>query len=827
MISTARLRPGIAAKAVFLILLLAGMSVLANWFCLRSVDRLDTVNKTLAQSVSPARLALAEAKAAVTAMGLATYKTIAAADPESVRAAAGEIRNQYEVAVVSLDNVVAYFPSQVETVAAIRTRLDRVYGLASRAREAVLNGRPEAARTTIDLLFEAALDDTAFQTNRLINILGAEVKTVVAQAETEQAWAFWAAVIVLAGGTLVTVLLAAGATHLWVSRPLQRLAAHAVRVREADLVTLPQDDPMLRRTDEIGTLATSFNRTIAELDATRAELAAHYQRLDAAINNMPQGICMFDRDRRLIVCNRRYVELYGLDPSCVRPGTLLGSILQKRISGGSAETAAYVEQQLTAVAESQPLYLIQELDDGRVISISHQPMLDGGWIALHEDVTERRRAEAKIAYLAHHDALTGLPNRVTFRQEIERGLARVDRGESLAVLCVDLDRFKTVNDTLGHPIGDQLLQAVAERLRQCLRTTDTVARFGGDEFVVLQVAADQPVGGTVLATRLIQELSAPFEVAGHHVVVGASVGIAVAPADGRDPDVLMKNADMALYRAKEDGRGIHRFFEPAMDARMQSRRTLELDLRKALAMGEFEVFYQPLMNLKSEKVSGFEALLRWRHPVHGLVPPADFIPLAEEIGLITPIGAWVLRQACADAARWPKPYNIAVNLSPRQFAAGTVALDVISALGASGLAPQRLELEITETVLLQDTDATIATLNELRDLGVRISMDDFGTGYSSLGYLRRFPFDKIKIDRSFIHDLAEQSDSIAIVRAIAGLGSALGITTTAEGVETPFQLQQLRDEGCTEVQGYLLSEPKPASELGPLMSMCGRRLQAS
>ena len=391
---------------------------------------------------------------------------------------------------------------------------------------------------------------------------------------------------------------------------------------------------------------------------------------------------------------------------------------------------------------------------------------------------------------------------------MDTALSRVARGESVAVLCLDLDHFKSVNDTLGHPIGDSLLQAVAARIRACVRPTDTVARLGGDEFAIVQVSAAQPTGATALAARLIEQIGEPFEIEGHQVVIGASVGIAVAPDDGSDPDCLLKNADMALYRAKEDGRGTYRFFEPAMDAKMQARRALELDLRKALVLGEFELFYQPLVRLDTDRVSGFEALLRWRHPQRGLVPPGEFIPLAEEIGLIGPIGAWVLKQACAEATRWPDHLKVAVNLSPVQFKNGTVVLDVVSALSASGLDPRQLELEITEAVLLQDTETTVATLTELRNLGVRISMDDFGTGYSSLGYLQKFPFDKIKIDRSFIRDLADRPDAIAIIRAVTGLGSSLGMSTTAEGVETEAQLRQLREEGCTEVQGYLFSEPK-------------------
>jgi diguanylate cyclase (GGDEF)-like protein len=415
--------------------------------------------------------------------------------------------------------------------------------------------------------------------------------------------------------------------------------------------------------------------------------------------------------------------------------------------------------------------------------------------------------------MAHHDALTRLPNRIRFREELEEGLARAHSDEALAVLCLDLDNFKSVNDTLGHPVGDALLKVVAERLLEAAGETSTVARLGGDEFAIVQTGASQPVGATVLAQHLIETIAAPYEIDGHSVVIGTSIGIAVAPNDGTDPDAILKNADLALYRAKAEGRGIYRFFEAAMDASMQARRLLELDLRSALGRDQFELVYQPLVDLTTADVKGFEALLRWRHPERGLVSPAEFIPLAEEIGLINQIGAWVLRRACAEAATWPGHLTVAVNLSPVQFTSRTLVLDVVTALGSSNLAPRRLELEITEAVLLHDTDATLATLTHLKQLGVHISMDDFGTGYSSLSYLRKFPFDKIKIDQSFIRDLSSTPESMAIVRAVAGLGRSLGISTTAEGVETIEQLRTVKAEGCTQVQGYLLSRPLPARDI--------------
>jgi len=429
--------------------------------------------------------------------------------------------------------------------------------------------------------------------------------------------------------------------------------------------------------------------------------------------------------------------------------------------------------------------------------------------------------------MARHDALTDLPNRILFKERIQDALGRVPRGENAAVLCFDLDRFKSVNDSLGHPAGDALLKLVAERMRETLRKADTVARFGGDEFAVVQVGGVQPQESTALAQRIIEVLSAPYDLNGQQVVIGVSVGIAIAPMDGAEPELLLKNGDMALYRAKNDGRGVYRFFEPEMDARMQLRRTLEIDLRHALSNGEFELFYQPVLNVATHEVTNFEALLRWHHPQRGLVPPAEFIPLAEEIGLIVPLGEWVLRQACADAAGWPDHIKVAVNLSPVQFRNKKLLEAVVMALATSQLPARRLELEITEGVLLVEHEATVSMLHELRALGVSIAMDDFGTGYSSLSYLRSFPFDKIKIDGSFIRNISDQDSSLAIIRAVTGLGASLGMETTAEGVETKEQLQRIRSEGCTEIQGFLISKPCPITEVPDLLAKYGRKIVAA
>ncbi|RKK03597.1 EAL domain-containing protein [Pseudoroseomonas wenyumeiae] len=432
---------------------------------------------------------------------------------------------------------------------------------------------------------------------------------------------------------------------------------------------------------------------------------------------------------------------------------------------------------------------------------------------------ERQRAEEQ----AHRDSLTGLPNRLMFRKHMRHALSQAAAGSRVGVLYLDLDGFKHVNDTLGHPVGDDLLRAVARRLLRDTRQADLVARLGGDEFALVQMNLPQPEAGGALAEWLIRAIQEPFTIGPHQILVGTSIGFATADAAGADADALLRDADIALYAAKAAGRGTWRAFRPDMDARMQARRQLETDLRCAMAARQFEVFYQPLLQAGSGELAGFEALLRWNHPERGRVPPAEFIPLAGEIGLIRPLGAWVLRKACQDAAQWPVPLKIAVNLSPVQFTRGQLVAEVEEALATSRLAPDRLELEITESLLLRNSDATLEILHRLRALGVQISMDDFGTGYSSLSYLHRFPFDKIKIDQSFIRTLAEGKGSLEIIRAVVGLGRALSMKVLAEGVETPEQLATLRAEGCDEVQGYLFSQPASLQETWRTIALNGSR----
>ena len=559
-----------------------------------------------------------------------------------------------------------------------------------------------------------------------------------------------------------------------------------------------------------------LDRTLGELESTQENLATQNERLDTALTNMSQGLLMFDGNRKLVIFNSRVAEIYGLPIETIKPGMTTPELMKAAFGRGKV---ADVDPEGTLALreiigrERKAGSMVQRLTDGRSIMLSYRPMPAGGFVITFEDITERLVAEERIKHLAHYDALTDLPNRVTFYERIASVLSQLRRTDTVAVFSLDLDHFKAVNDTLGHPIGDLLLKTAADRMRGCVRSEDLVARLGGDEFAVVQVTSAQSPDISALATRLIEVIGAPYDLDGHQVIVGASVGISLAPNDGNKPDTLMKNADLALYRAKADGGGVYRFFEVAMDARMQARRALELDLRKAIVNGEFELYYQPITDVKSGQVTSCEALLRWHHPERGMVAPLEFIPVAEETGLIVPLGEWVLRQACHEAARWSKDVTIAVNLSPVQFKSRNLVPTIISALAASGLPATRLELEITEMVLVQDNDAAFAILHQLRDLGIRIAMDDFGTGYSSLGYLRAFPFDKIKIDQSFIRDLPGKLDSVAIVRAVVGLSSSLGITTTAEGVETNEQLASVTAEGCDEVQGYLFSWPKTAVDV--------------
>ena len=557
---------------------------------------------------------------------------------------------------------------------------------------------------------------------------------------------------------------------------------------------------------------------------SRAQLKLEKERLKTAINNMTQGLLMFDADARAVVVNQRYLDMYHLPRDTIWQGMPLRDALAHHRINGACEgydIDALSTKGLETVTNRHAQII--SLHDGRVIQLLCQPIIDGGWVVTHEDITERHRVEERLAHLAHYDTLTDLPNRTLFHEMLSHELSWTSRGRRCAVIYIDMDEFKGINDSLGHSVGDALLTEVAKRLKGCVRRTDVVARLGGDEFAIVWTDLKDREELIALMERIHAAIREPFECLGHRLLTDASMGVALAPEDGSDLDQLLRNADLAMYSAKADGRRTYRFFEPEMDARVQSRRALEHDLREAIAGGDlssggFEVYYQPLLKLADDSVSGCEALLRWRHPRRGLVSPADFIPVAEDIGVINQLGEWVLTTACTEAAGWPEDINLAVNVSPVQFRSHTLSIKVAAALAASGLAPARLELEITEAVLICDDEVALAVLHELRELGVRIALDDFGTGYSSLSYLQRFPFDKIKIDRCFVTDIADPNGSAAIVQAVVDIAASRHMTTTAEGVETEQQKELLSALGCTQMQGYLFSPARPADEVRTLIA---------
>jgi diguanylate cyclase (GGDEF)-like protein len=539
--------------------------------------------------------------------------------------------------------------------------------------------------------------------------------------------------------------------------------------------------------------------------------------LEVTLENMAHGLCMFDGQQRLIVCNERYAKMYALSPGEMRPGTKLRSILEARVAAGSSPAAAeeYIDTRIAEVTRNEPYSAVNELRDGRVVAVTHQPIEGGGWVAIHQDITDSRRDEERVAFMARHDLLTDLANRTSFMEKLEEAGARLRRRhETFTVFMLDLDRFKNVNDSLGHPAGDDLLRQTADRLKKALSETDLVARLGGDEFAIIQTGeADQRGAAVELAKRLISLISAPYDLHGNMVTIGTSIGIAMAHEPDVDSDTLMKQADLALYRTKSEGRNGYCFFDERMTADADARRQLESDLRDAISGGQIEIHYQPILHVKTRKLFGLEALARWRHPVKGFVPPSEFIPLAEETGLIVPLGEWVLHKACETAKRWPLGVKVAVNISAVQFAKSDLLEVVTRTLAGTGLPPERLELEITETALLEKEAGVLATLQQLERLGIAISLDDFGTGYSSLRYLTTFPIDKIKIDKSFTQNITHRADCAAVVASVLALGSGLDVATVAEGVETKQQFDILRASGVNYVQGYLFGAPCAAEEI--------------
>ena len=558
---------------------------------------------------------------------------------------------------------------------------------------------------------------------------------------------------------------------------------------------------------------------------SRQKLETQKLQLDAALTNMSQGLLMFDSSERIVVCNSRYIEMYRLSSQVVKPGCSLRELLKHRVAAGSflsEDPDRYLSELRALLAQGKTVSRTTELTDGRVIAVSNRPMEDGGWVATHEDVTEAKRTEQRILQMAHHDKLTGLPNRAAFNEYFAATLERsATSGEQFAILSVDLDRFKEANDVYGHSVGDALLRQVARRLQEAARGT-FLARVGGDEFAVVVSAGPQPAAAATLAERLLAAFADEFEIEDQRIQISLTIGGAVYPTDGADAKTLMVNVDAALYRAKSEMRGVVVFFEREMSARLRERHALQQDLRSAIARGELLLHYQPQVRMTGEMI-GFEVLARWQCPKRGMVSPGTFIPIAEENGLIIPLGEWVLRAACCEAASWPRPLTIAVNISPIQFHHGDLPRLVHSILLETGLAPSRLELEITEGVFINDFSHGVSILRRLKSLGVQIALDDFGTGYSSLSYVHSFPFDKIKIDQTFIGDLRHSRHSMAIVRAVIGLGHSLNMPVLAEGVETQAQRGVLMKEGCDEAQGYFFGRPLPIAEQAELI---GRRANA-
>jgi diguanylate cyclase (GGDEF)-like protein len=555
---------------------------------------------------------------------------------------------------------------------------------------------------------------------------------------------------------------------------------------------------------------------MSTLQATRRNARLNRIRIQGTLDSTGLAISVFDRDHRLVYCNRQFLDVYDLPKRFGRPGTSFEAVLRGRFAAGSGigdNEEAYVQERLDFVAKRIADTGVLTLNSGRVVSVSHQPLSDGGWVSSHKDITDFTRLQDELSYRANHDALTGLANRHMLQQRLATCVDEAAGLGSFALLIVDLDGFKAINDTLGHSAGDQLLKEVAHRLETTLGSRGLAARMGGDEFAVVTNVGAAARDAHMLAVELIEAARQPFEIDRQACDIAFSIGIAVAPGDGQSAEQLLKNADLALYSAKKERRGGYRFFEPAMDKAMRERRQIERDLTMALEAGQFELYFQPLFNLRSQQLSGFEALLRWNHPEDGMVSPAKFIPVAEETGLIIPIGEWVIREAINQAAKWPAGLRVAINVSSVQFQRGNVTATMMNALASAGLAPERVEIEITESVFFENNAANLDALRQLHALGLKIALDDFGTGYSALSYLLSYPFDKIKIDGSFVRALDNAGGAQAIIHAIAEIGERMGMITTAEGVETAEQLRNVYAAGYTEAQGYLIARPMPAAQV--------------
>jgi diguanylate cyclase (GGDEF)-like protein len=648
-------------------------------------------------------------------------------------------------------------------------------------------------------------DDAAAALDNLAGIVAAYGLRYRMQAEAAVAAAGTTMLALAIGTALIALFLAVGFAYS-ISKPISEAMTIIERAAAGNFT----DQIASSRRDEIGHLLRSLAVMQSNLKTRTDEDYTMMEKLDDALNNMTQGLCMFGPDERLVLWNERYVKMYRIAPDRLYVGCTLEEMLDARKASGTAyrDLGQYNTKLHEAITTRTPDSLIAELVDGRFVNVAYRPNQNGGWISTHEDITERRQGEARIAHLAFHDQLTGLPNRAAFGDHIATTFGRASiAGESFAVLGIDLDRFKEINDVYGHSAGDRFLAEIGRRLGLACQGS-FLARLGGDEFTIVSSVGAQPATAEELCRRLSMVLETPVRIDEYEIQGSFTIGASVYPQDGADVDTLVANAEAALYRAKAEQRGTIRFFEPAMDRQVREKRSLQQDIAQALEKNELELYFQP-QAITGGEVFGFEVLLRWHHPVRGMVPPSVFIPMAEEIGAIRAIDEWVLREACRVAASWPNPLSIAVNLSPIDFRQNDIPAMLLAVLLETGLNPQRLAVEITEGVLIDDFERTIAVLRRIKNLGVRIAMDDFGSGYSSLSYLQSFPFDKIKIDQTFIAKIGNSGPAAAIIHAILGLGRALELPVIAEGVETEAQLAFLVNEGCNEVQGYLIGWPSP------------------
>ena len=722
------------------------------------------------------------------------------------------------------DETVAEFRAQLAEIAEdlkiIRERIENRAVLAALAKvedrvrdwsdaELKLLRPPPAGLTMVPAPFSVAQkgNDAATAFDDLVETVAAYGFEYRMKAEAAVANSGTILLALAAATTLIGILLAISFSRS-MSQPISEAMQVAERVASGNFT----DQITSRRGDELGRLLRSLAAMQSHLKTRAAEDYAMMEKLDAALNNMGQGLCMFDADRRLMLWNERYSTMYRIAPGRLFVGCTLEQMLEDRkIAGTAYINMDQMDAKLQAAIRTRSAdSVIAELADGRIVHLAYRPTQNGGWVFTHEDITERTHNEARIAHLAFHDPLTDLPNRAAFNDHIVETFQRASTGGGdFAVLCIDLDRFKEINDVYGHAAGDRCLAEIGRRIASACDGA-FLARLGGDEFMIVSFGGKQPAAAEELCGRLSAILDAPVCIDQHEIQGSLTIGAALYPQDGADVNTLVANAEAALYRAKAEQRGTIRFFEPAMDRQIREKRLLQKEIALAVERNELELYFQPQAETAGE-IFGFEALVRWRHPVRGLVSPGLFIPLAEETGVIGPIDEWVLREACREAASWPNPLSIAVNLSPVDFRRGDIAAMILSALLETGLSPQRLEIEITEGVLIEDFERAIATLRKIKNLGVRVAMDDFGTGYSSLSYLQAFPFDKIKIDQSFIARIGKNFPAAAIIHAILGLGRALALPVIAEGVETEAQLAFLAKEGCNEVQGYLIGRPQPIS----------------